>query len=50
MLAEFNVCIRTKYGEKIWASGQYADLSVMIYGNISVIFLMISKRNKELLI
>lgn len=50
MLAEFNVCIRTKYGEYIWTSDQYADLSVMIYRNISVIFLIISKGNKELLI
>ena len=36
MLTVFNVCRTMKYDKYIWASSQYADLSVIMYKNMSL--------------
>lgn len=49
MLTVFDVCITMKYDKYIWVSNQYADLSITLYKNSSLVFLMILKGNKNYL-
>ena len=35
-MLSLNVCRTMKYDKYIWASSQYADLSVIVYKNISL--------------
>ena len=49
MLTVFDVCTTMKYDKYIWVSNQYADLSIAMYKNSSLVFLMILKGNKNYL-
>lgn len=49
MLTISDACRTLKYDKYIWASNQYSNLSITMYKNISLVFLMIAKGNKNYL-